>query len=57
VTYALLILGAVIMITPFLWMVATSFKLPADQFTKTLIPNPITINNFKELFGTHIDFP
>jgi multiple sugar transport system permease protein len=57
VTYVLLIMGAVLMITPFLWMVATSFKLPADQFTKTLIPNPATLNNFKELFGTHIDFP
>jgi multiple sugar transport system permease protein len=57
ITYSLLIFGAVFMITPFLWMVATSFKLPADQFTKTLIPNPATLNNFKELFGTHINFP
>jgi multiple sugar transport system permease protein len=57
ITYTLLILGAVIMITPFLWMVATSFKFPADQFTKTIIPNPATLNNFKELFGTHLDFP
>jgi multiple sugar transport system permease protein len=57
VTYGLLLLGAVIMVTPFLWMIATSFKLPADQFTKTLFPNPVTLNNFKELFGTHIDFP
>jgi ABC-type glycerol-3-phosphate transport system permease component len=57
VTYFLLILGAVVMISPFLWMVATSFKLPANQFTKTLIPNPATLNNFKELFGTHINFP
>lgn len=57
ITYSLLIFGAVFMITPFLWMIATSFKLPADQFTKTLIPNPVTLNNFKELFGTHINFP
>jgi multiple sugar transport system permease protein len=57
ITYSLLIIGAVIMITPFLWMIATSFKLPANQFTKTLIPNPATLNNFKELFGTHINFP
>jgi ABC-type glycerol-3-phosphate transport system permease component len=57
ITYSLLIFGALFMITPFLWMIATSFKLPADQFTKTLIPNPATLNNFKELFGTHIDFP
>ncbi len=45
VTYSLLILGAVIMVLPFLWMISTSFKLPADQFTKTLIPNPATLNN------------
>jgi ABC-type glycerol-3-phosphate transport system permease component len=57
ITYSLLIFGAVFMITPFIWMIATSFKLPADQFTKTLIPNPATLNNFKELFGTHINFP
>jgi multiple sugar transport system permease protein len=57
ITYSLLIFGAIFMIMPFLWMIATSFKLPADQFTKTLIPNPATLNNFKELFGTHINFP
>ncbi len=57
ITYSLLIFGALFMITPFLWMIATSFKLPADQFTKTLIPNPATLNNFRELFGTHINFP
>jgi ABC-type glycerol-3-phosphate transport system permease component len=57
ITYTLLILGAIFMVGPFLWMIATSFKLPADQFTKTLIPNPATLDNFKELFGTHINFP
>jgi multiple sugar transport system permease protein len=55
-TYALLSLGAVIMVLPFLWMVATSFKLPADQYTKTLIPNPATLDNFRELWG-HLPFP
>ncbi len=57
ITYTLLILGSVFMLGPFIWMIATSFKLPADQFTKTLIPSPATLNNFKELFGTHINFP
>jgi multiple sugar transport system permease protein len=56
VTYTLLSLGAVIMVLPFLWMVATSFKLPADQFTKTLIPDPITFKNFKELWS-QLPFP
>lgn len=55
-TYLLLSLGAVIMVLPFVWMVATSFKLPADQYTKTLIPDPATLNNFKELWQ-HLPFP
>lgn len=50
ITYFLLSAGALIMVAPFLWMVATSFKLPADQFTKTLIPNPATLVNFQELW-------
>ena len=36
VTYSLLILGAVIMITPFIWMVATSFKLQPTNLQKHL---------------------
>src|SRR5512143_1526452 len=57
VSYTLLLLGAVIMVGPFLWMVATSFKLPADQFTKTLIPPAFTLQNFRELFSVDLDFP
>ena len=57
VTYALLIAGAVTMLGPFLWMVATSFKLPADQFTHTLIPNPATLDNFRNLFSFDLNFP
>lgn len=57
VTYALLIAGAVLMLGPFLWMVATSFKLPANQFTHTLIPNPATLENFRRLFSFDLDFP
>ena len=57
VTYTLLIAGGVIMIGPFLWMVATAFKLPADQFTHTLIPNPATLENFRNLFSFDLNFP
>ncbi|MCJ7585667.1 MAG: carbohydrate ABC transporter permease [Anaerolineales bacterium] len=57
VTYALLILGSVIMLGPFLWMVSTSFKLPADQFTRTLVPPTWTLQNFRDLFAVDIDFP
>ena len=50
VTYAILIFGAIIMAGPFVWMIATAFKAPADQFTRTLIPNPLTFENFQTLW-------
>jgi ABC-type glycerol-3-phosphate transport system permease component len=57
ITYTLLAFGAVIMVVPFLWMISTSFKLPADQFTKTLIPDPATLTNFTKLFNVDLNFP
>jgi ABC-type glycerol-3-phosphate transport system permease component len=48
--YAILILGGLIMIGPFAWMIATSLKPPADQFTHTLIPRPATLDNFRQLW-------
>jgi ABC-type glycerol-3-phosphate transport system permease component len=57
ITYLLLILGSVIMVGPFLWMVSTSFKLPADQFTRTLLPPTVTLQNFRDLFAVDINFP
>ncbi len=57
ITYALLAAGAVLMVGPFLWMVATSFKLPADQFTHTLIPSPATLENFRKLFSFDLNVP
>lgn len=56
-SYTLLLMGAVLMVGPFLWMVSTSFKLPADQFTKTLIPPVFTLSNFEELFAVDLNFP
>lgn len=59
ITYAALILGGLVMVGPFLWMISTAFKLPADQFTRAFIPNPATTQNFEQLwtilpFGTLI---
>ena len=45
------------MATPFLWMVSTSLNPPANQYTKYLIPDPFTFNNFRVLLGVQIDFP
>jgi multiple sugar transport system permease protein len=50
ITYAALILGGLVMVGPFIWMISTAFKLPADQFTRALIPNPITTQNFSQLW-------
>jgi multiple sugar transport system permease protein len=50
ITYALLIAGALVMVGPFLWMIATSLKLPADQFSRSLIPSPATLENFRRLW-------
>lgn len=57
ITYVILALGAVTMVGPFLWMIATAFKIPADQYTHTLIPPTFTLQNFKALFNVDINFP
>ncbi|TLM99605.1 carbohydrate ABC transporter permease, partial [bacterium] len=49
-TYAVLIIGAITMIVPFIWMISVSFRVPAQQFSRELIPNPITLQNFVDLF-------
>ncbi len=50
IAYILLSFGAVTMLLPFLWMVSVSFRLPADQFSRNLIPNPATLQNYAELW-------
>src|SRR5512142_1002176 len=50
VTYAILCLGATLMVGPFLWMVSTALKQPADQYTRALIPDPLTLENFQSLW-------
>lgn len=57
VTYSVLVLGAILMLGPFLWMVSTSFKLPADQFGHSLIPPTPTLQNFQALFAVDIGYP
>ena len=52
VLYLLLILGALVMIIPFAWMISTSLK--TDQYVLTippqLIPNPATLDSYLRLF-------
>ncbi|MCC6802221.1 MAG: carbohydrate ABC transporter permease [Anaerolineae bacterium] len=51
-SYAILLAGAVLMVGPFLWMVSTAFKQPADQFSRNLIPTAPTLENFQNLWVT-----
>jgi multiple sugar transport system permease protein len=56
--YAVLIFGAVIIVTPFLLSFATALKTP-EQFSNTStlsLPSPVTWQNFAELFGPEHNF-
>lgn len=48
--YLLLSAGALVMVGPFLWMLSTALKQPADQFSRSLIPSPATLENFTQLW-------
>jgi multiple sugar transport system permease protein len=51
ITYSLLVIGSLMMIAPFAWMISTALKQPADQYTRTFIPNPATLDNFQQLWN------
>lgn len=48
--YSALILGALTMLVPFLWMLSVSLRVPAEQFSRNIIPNPLTLQNYVDLF-------
>jgi multiple sugar transport system permease protein len=48
--YIVLIIGASTMLIPFLWMISVSLREPAQQFSRDLIPDPITLQNYIDLF-------
>jgi multiple sugar transport system permease protein len=50
ITYTVLIIGALTMIVPFLWMISVSFREPAQQFSRSIIPNPLTLQNYIDLW-------
>ena len=53
-TYAILILGAGIMLLPFAWMLATSLKIPGATFVMPpqFIPDPVTFDNYGKVFDS-----
>ena len=50
IAYTFLIIGALTMLLPFAWMISVSFRIPADQFSRNIIPNPATFQNYLDLF-------
>ena len=56
--YVLLILGIVLMVGPFLWMLLGSLKSQAEFLvtTPTFLPKDATLDNYERLFG-RLDFP
>ena len=49
--YALLIVGSLLMIGPFVWMLSTALKPPGDQFDHRLIPARLTFDNFAKAWS------
>lgn len=49
-TYTALILGALTMLIPFVWMISVSFRVPAEQFSRSIVPSPFTFQNYLDLF-------
>jgi multiple sugar transport system permease protein len=51
VAYTLLVMGALVMVVPFLWMITTSLKTSAQIFVlpPRWIPNPLTLASYEEI--------
>jgi multiple sugar transport system permease protein len=54
--YAVLTAVSIIMVFPFVWMVATSFKQPSDIYTLSLLPTQPTLDNYVTAL-TRFPFP
>jgi multiple sugar transport system permease protein len=52
VNYVILIVGAIVMLTPFIWMLSTSFKPQAETvtFPPQLLPRHPTLSHYQEVF-------
>ena len=52
VRYTILVGGGILMLTPFFWLVSSSFKTPATIYTfpPQWIPDPFRWQNYKEVF-------
>ena len=55
ISYILLIVMALFIIVPILWMISTAFKTEAQTYSPTpaWIPNPFSIGSFEKFFGAY----
>jgi multiple sugar transport system permease protein len=51
VAWALLFLGGVLMVMPFVYMLATSFKTNVEVYQLSLLPRAPTLDNYRRLVG------
>ncbi len=51
ITYTALVVGSITMLLPFLWMISVAFRVPAEQYSRALIPDPATLKNFSDLWN------
>ena len=58
VRYSALFLLGLVFIVPFYWMISTSFKTPGQAylFPPTWIPDPVSVEAYKMLWGTSVPF-
>ena len=50
IAVSLLLIGGIVMVAPFIWMVSTSLKVPADQYSRSLIPPVFTLANYHDIW-------
>ena len=54
-SYIVLTLVGITMVVPFIWMIATSFKTPAEIFQPKFFPDTVTFDNYHEvLYNTEL---
>ncbi|MEJ7839482.1 MAG: carbohydrate ABC transporter permease [Thermomicrobiales bacterium] len=50
--YAILLIGGIGMIFPFVWMVISSIKMPQDIYSLSLVPPDPTLNNYRDVLNS-----
>ena len=53
ISHFILLVGSLIMVVPFIWMLSTSFKSPGKTFVfpPQWIPNPFVFSNYTEMWS------